>query len=68
MFNTITKEVYSILYKLSTVSGTRTAINIADANSIPVINFYKGQEQFNVALTQLNCFLNSFNYPSIQIL
>ena len=49
-------------------SGTRTAINIADANSIPVINFYKGQEQFNIALTQLNSFLNSFNYPSIQIL
>ena len=49
-------------------SGTKTSINIADANSIPVINFYKGQEQFNIALTQLNCFLNSFNYPSIQIL
>ena len=49
-------------------SGTRTSLNIADAYSIPTINFYKGQEQFNIALTQLNCFLNSFNYPSIQIL
>ena len=49
-------------------SGTRTAINIAEANSIPVINFYKGQEQFKNSLIELNSFLNSFNYPSIQIL
>ena len=68
LFYTITNKLYLILYNLSTVNGTRTAINIADANSIPVINFYKGQEQFNIALTQLNSFLNSFNYPSIQVL
>lgn len=49
-------------------SGTRTAINIAEANSIPVINFYKGQEQFKNSLIELNSFLNSFNYPSIQVL
>ena len=68
MFNTITKEVYSILYKLSTVSGTRTALNIADAYSIPTINFYKGQEQFDIALQDLNSFLNAHNYSSIRII
>ena len=68
LFYTITNKLYLILYNLPTVNGTRTALNIADTYSIPTINFYKGQEQFNIALTQLNCFLNSHNYSSILVM
>lgn len=49
-------------------SGTRTALNIAEANNIPIINFYKGVDQFQIALAELNAFLNSNNYSSIQVL